>query len=65
MAPSSFEVIAQQEPDVAGTLMLLKDKVFQDGALSAKEKFLIAVALGCTLKCNTCIEMSAADAERL
>lgn len=36
----------------------MKDQVFANGALTVKEKALIALALGCALKCNTCIEVN-------
>jgi AhpD family alkylhydroperoxidase len=58
MSLASLEIIGQQQPEVVQALVQLKDKVFAEGALSVKEKALIALALGCSLKCNTCIEVN-------
>jgi AhpD family alkylhydroperoxidase len=58
MSLASLEKIGQQQPDVVQALVQFKDRVFVDGALSVKDKALIALALGCALKCNTCIEVN-------
>ena len=52
----SLSLIAKQQPQAINKLYALKNEVFKDGALSAKEKELIAVSLSLTLKCDTCLE---------
>jgi AhpD family alkylhydroperoxidase len=52
----SLTLIAKQQPKVITKLFALKNEVFQDGALTSKEKELIAVSLSCVLKCDTCLE---------
>jgi AhpD family alkylhydroperoxidase len=52
----SLSLIAKQQPQAITKLYSLKHEVFQEGALTAKEKELIAVSLSCVLKCDTCLE---------
>jgi AhpD family alkylhydroperoxidase len=52
----SLTLIAKQQPKAITKLFALKKEVFQDGALTSKEKELIAVSLSCVLKCDTCLE---------
>ena len=52
----SLTLIAKQQPKAITKLYALKHEVFQDGALTSKEKELIAVSLACLLKCDTCLE---------
>jgi hypothetical protein len=44
----SLELLAKQEPKIIQALYRLKSEVFKDGALTTKEKELIATALSCT-----------------
>ncbi|MDD1765544.1 MAG: carboxymuconolactone decarboxylase family protein [Methanomassiliicoccales archaeon] len=59
----SLELLAKQEPSVIQALYRLKDEVFRDGALTTKEKELIATALSCMLKCDICLEVHAQKAK--
>jgi AhpD family alkylhydroperoxidase len=59
----SLELLAKQEPSVIQALYRLKNEVFRDGALSTKEKELIATALSCMLKCDICLEVHAQKAK--
>jgi AhpD family alkylhydroperoxidase len=52
----SLTLIAKQQPKAINKLFALRHEVFQDGALTTKEKELIAVAVSCLLKCDTCLE---------
>jgi AhpD family alkylhydroperoxidase len=61
----SLALIAKQQPQAIHKLYALKNEVFKDGALSAKEKELIAVSLSLTLKCDTCLETHALAAKQL
>lgn len=58
----SLELIAKQQPPVINALYKFKHEVFKEGALSVKEKELIAVALSCLLKCDACVDIHAKDA---
>lgn len=58
----SLELIAKQQPLVINALYKYKHEVFKEGALSVKEKEIIAVALSCLLKCDTCVDIHAKDA---
>jgi len=60
--PMSLELIAKQQPPVINALYKFKHEVFKEGALSVKEKELIAVALSCLLKCDACVDIHAKDA---
>jgi len=61
----SLTLIAKQQPQAINKLYALKNEVFKDGALSAKDKELIAVSLSLTLKCDTCLETHALAAKQL
>jgi AhpD family alkylhydroperoxidase len=61
----SLSLIAKQQPQAINKLYSLKHEVFKEGALSAKEKELIAVSLSLTLKCETCLEVHAKAAKDL
>ncbi len=65
MSLANLEKMAKISPEPIAALVGLKDAVFRDGALTAKEKVLMALALGCALKCNTCIESNAKAAKEL
>jgi len=56
MSLTSLAVIKEKESDVGKALTAMNAAVFKNGALSIKNKALIALALGCALKCDTCIE---------
>jgi len=61
----SLTLLAKQQPEAVTKLYKLRHEVFQDGALSSKEKELIAVSLSCVLKCDTCLETHAKLAKDL
>lgn len=48
---------------MARALYKLKNEVFREGALTVREKELIAVALSTLLKCETCVEFHADKAK--
>ena len=56
MSLVSLASIGENEPDVGNAVALMRAAVFKESALSIKNKALIALALACALKCNTCIE---------
>jgi len=58
----SLELISKQQPEVIAALYRLKNSVFKEGALSVKEKELIAVALTALLKCDECLVVHAQKA---
>ncbi|MDD1769558.1 MAG: carboxymuconolactone decarboxylase family protein [Methanomassiliicoccales archaeon] len=58
----SLELIAKQQPPVINALYKYKHVVFKEGALTVREKELIATAVSCVLKCDTCVETHAKDA---
>jgi AhpD family alkylhydroperoxidase len=51
----SLALIAKQQPSVINDLIKLKHEVFKEGALSTKQKALMAVSVSCLLKCDTCL----------
>ena len=55
----TLSLIAKQQPQAIAKLYKLKQEVFKDGALTAREKELIAVSLACVMKCDTCLETHA------
>lgn len=55
----SLTLIAKQQPAAINALFRLRSEVFKDGALSTKEKELIAVSVSCLLKCDQCLETHA------
>ncbi|MDW5562555.1 MAG: carboxymuconolactone decarboxylase family protein [Methanomassiliicoccus sp.] len=61
----SLSLIAKQQPQAINKLYALKKEVFKEGALTAKEKELIAVSLALTMKCDTCLETHAQAAKEL
>lgn len=61
----SLSLIAKQQPQAISKLYQLKHEVFQEGALTSKEKELIAVSLACVLKCDTCLETHVKAAQDL
>lgn len=59
----SLALLAKQRPAVVRALYRLKNEIFKSGALGVKEKELIAVALSCVLRCETCVEFHAERAK--
>jgi AhpD family alkylhydroperoxidase len=53
----SLALIAKKDPPIINALYKYKHQVFKDGALSIKEKELIAVSISCILKCEKCLEV--------
>lgn len=53
----SLALIAKKDPSVINALYKYKHQVFKDGALSCKDKELIAVSISCVLKCEKCLEV--------
>ena len=60
----SSEMTNRKDPEVLRSLYSFGRKVFKDGALSAKEKELIALALSCSIKCEKCFDHHAEGANR-
>lgn len=58
----TLELLAKQEPSIVRALYRYKHEVFRDGALSLKQKELIAVAISMVLKCDVCLEVHAKEA---
>lgn len=61
----SLSLLAKQQPSAITALYKLKNEVFRDGALSAKEKALMAVSISCLMRCETCLETWAGRAKEL
>lgn len=51
----SLVMLNNEDPEVLKSLYAYRRAVFKDGALSLKEKELIAVALACVSKCDKCL----------
>lgn len=51
-----FGTIAEGNKELADAFFSYYNKVFQDGALSAREKALIALAVAHTIQCPYCID---------
>ena len=60
----SLELLAKQQPSVVTALYKYKHEIFKKGALSVKDKEIIAVALSMVLKCETCLEVHAEAAKK-
>ena len=61
----SLALVAKQQPLAINALYKFKNEVFKEGALSEKQKELIAVSVTCVLKCETCLETHAQRAKEL
>ncbi len=61
----SLALIAKQQQPAINALYRLRREVFKDGALTEKEKALMAVCVSCILKCDTCLETHANRAKEL
>ena len=53
---AKFGDIAEGSPDLAAAFFSYYGKVFEDGALSAREKALIALAVAHAVQCPYCID---------
>ena len=51
-----FHEIAEGNPELAKAFFAYYDSVFEDGALSAREKALVALAVAHIVQCPYCIE---------
>jgi len=60
----SLELLAKQQPSVVTALYKYKHEIFKEGALTVREKELIAVAISMLLKCDTCLEVHAEEARK-
>lgn len=60
----SLELLAKQQPSVVTALYKYKNEVFKEGALTVKEKELIAVGISMLLKCDICLEVHAEEARK-
>ncbi len=56
--------MAKQQPSVVNALYKYKHQVFKEGALTLKEKELIAVAVSTLLKCEVCLDVHATEAKK-
>ena len=59
----SLALLAEQHPPVVRALYKLRNEIFKPGALSIREKELIAVAISCLIKCEACLEFHADKAK--
>ena len=57
-----FPEIGENRPELADKFFAWYDAVFADGALSAREKSLIALAVAHAVQCPYCIDAYAKDA---
>ncbi|MCA9299539.1 MAG: carboxymuconolactone decarboxylase family protein [Phycisphaerales bacterium] len=53
--PSKIATLREQAPDVAAGFGTMFQRLMRDGALSVREKELIAFAIGMSLRCEPCI----------
>ncbi|MCR5347616.1 MAG: carboxymuconolactone decarboxylase family protein [Fretibacterium sp.] len=58
------EKLCQAIPDVMKGFAGMRDAAFKDGALTAKTKALIAVALGVSVRCDACVTAHMQNAVR-
>jgi len=58
----SLELIAKQQPPIVTSLYRYKHEVFREGALTVREKELIATAISCLLRCDACLETHGKEA---
>lgn len=56
-----FGEIAEGSPALAASFFHYYDQVFEDGALTAREKALIALAVAHTVQCPYCIDAYTAE----
>ena len=60
----SLTMLNEKDPEVLKALYAYRRKVFKDGALSTKEKELMALALSCALKCDKCLTHHSEEAKK-
>ena len=60
----SLVMLNEKDPKTLKSLYAYRRVVFKDGALSTKDKELIALALSCTLKCEKCLTHHAEEAKK-
>jgi 4-carboxymuconolactone decarboxylase len=60
-----FPEIARGQPELAAKFFDYYGKVFEEGALSPREKALIALAVSHTVQCPYCIEAYTSESQRL
>jgi alkylhydroperoxidase/carboxymuconolactone decarboxylase family protein len=56
-----FGTIAEGSPELASAFFSYYARVFEDGALTAREKSLIALAVSHTVQCPYCIDAYTSD----
>jgi AhpD family alkylhydroperoxidase len=61
---ATMAALGRELPGVMGAFTRLHGEAARDGALSAKTKELIALAIGITVRCNGCIAVHVHDALR-
>ena len=61
----TLALIAKQQPSAINKLFALKNEIFKEGALSVKDKELIAISLSLVMKCETCLETHGQAAKQL
>jgi len=61
----SLTLLAKQQPAAVNALFKLKNEVFKEGALTAKEKALMAVSVSSILRCDECLATWAERAKGL
>ena len=60
----SLVMLNEKDPEVLKSLYAYRRAVFKDGALSSKEKELIALALSCISKCEKCLTHHSEEAKK-
>ena len=60
----SLVMLNDKDPEVLKSLYAHRREVFKDGALSSKDKELIAIALSCVSKCEKCLTHHAEEAKK-
>ena len=60
----SLLMLNEKDPNVLKSLYAYRREVFKDGALSAKDKELIALALSCVSKCEKCLDHHSEEAKK-
>ena len=61
----SLTLLSKQQPAAINALFKLKNEIFRDGALTSKEKALMAVSLSCMMRCDICLETWAGRAREM
>ena len=60
----SLTMLNEKDPEALKALYAYRRKIFKDGALSTKDKELIALALSCVLKCDKCLTHHSEEAKK-